>query len=373
MRVLLLSNRYPNPEKPYAAMFVQRHVELHRAMGADIQVLTPNSAPQRQIAKRIIRQLSFIGRVLWAFLFSDFDVVHAHWPFPAGLLGAVVSIVRRKPLVVTSHGAMIDDFEQRPWLIQRLVLAVLNHATAVIAVGKQHHNKVRQVTQLPADRCFTIPMGVWHSGTLLDRASARHHLSLPAAERIVIFVGNLEPVKGADILLEAIYNIPADRRNFQLYIGGQGLQRSALEQWAATHGLADSIHFLGAIPSQEVSTWLAAADLCVVPSRSEAYGLVALEAMANQTAVLASAVGGLQENIEHGRTGLLFPCQDVGQLANDIEQMLNDAALRQRLVQSALHTVQQHEMQAQAARVFNLYTLLLQSSMKVQVNLSVNK
>ena len=85
VRVLLLSNRFPNPAKPYAAMFVQRHIQLHQKMGVEFQIITPDSGPQPGVLRKLIRQLSFIRQVLQALLFSDFDLVHAHWAIPSRL------------------------------------------------------------------------------------------------------------------------------------------------------------------------------------------------------------------------------------------------------------------------------------------------
>ncbi len=360
MRVLILSNRFPNASKPYAAMFVKRHIQLHQAFGAQIQVVTPSSAPQQGIIRRIARQVSFLAQVLQILLVGNFDVVHAHWPFPAGLFGALFSILRHKPFVLTSHGAGIDNFEQQPWPIQQCIRAVLQRANVVIAVGKQHQTKLLTVSKVPAEKVFTIPMGIWREDNVPERHVARGRLALSNKAAIVIFIGNLESVKGPDILLKAISQMPAEERNFSLYIGGQGPLRPQLENMANAIEPQMDIHFLGAIAPQEVATWLAAADICIVPSRSEAYGLVALEAMNSNTAVIAADIGGLRENIQHGYNGLLFPSEDSGQLKLCLQQLLADSTFRYRLANAGVLTSSQHDMGAHAQQVFTIYQTLTQ-------------
>ena len=279
-------------------------------------------------------------------------------PFPAGCLGALISLARRKPLVITSHGAGIDNFDRQPWFIQYCVRAVLERANAVIAVGQQHRRNLMHIAPLLEEKVFTIPMGVWRDMNVLDRMAARKHLSLSLEQAIVIFIGNLEMIKGPDILLQAVQQIPFEKRNFQLLLGGQGMARVELETYAKMHGINEMTTFLGSIPPRDVSKWLAAADICVVPSRSESFGLVALEAMQSGTPVIASAVGGLAENIKHKHNGLLFTCGNYLELANQLEALLDDHDFRRQIAVAGRQVVDRYNMTVQAQRVFDLYNTI---------------
>ncbi|MEZ4681927.1 MAG: hypothetical protein R2932_47730 [Caldilineaceae bacterium] len=246
--------------------------ELHRAMGADVQY-SPNGAPQRQIAKRIHPAAQFYWARPLGVFFSDFDVVHAHWPFPAGLLNGRE---HRSPqtLVVIAPGAMIDDFEQRPWLIQRLVLAIPQSCDGSDRGRQTTSQQVRQVTQLPSGHAAAIPMGVWHSGTLLDPRKCTAPPIVAGSKSELLSLLAIWSRLRCRYLTRSHLQCPS--RSSEIFSSISAAKVSSDLRWNnGRHGhLADGIHFLGAIPSQEVSTWLAATDLCVVPSRSEAYGLV---------------------------------------------------------------------------------------------------
>ena len=142
-RILVITNGYPNPHKPYAGMYLKRHVLLHRESGLDVTVLDPRDS-RRGPLRTPLRHLRLLLKVLKAMVLGRFDLVHAHWPMPAGLFGATLSRIRRKPFVLTSHGAYVSDFGARSRLTQFLVRHVLRKADTVIAVGHQHADEVRK-------------------------------------------------------------------------------------------------------------------------------------------------------------------------------------------------------------------------------------
>ena len=152
-----------------------------------------------------------------------------------------------------------------------------------------------------------------------DTAALRTELGLEG-HRVLLFAGRLEPLKGADTLLGAVAKLSEDQRFddvVTLVIGedsgdgaAAGGERRRLEAVAGDSGLASRVRFLGAVEHEDLADYYALADICVVPSRTETFGLVALEAQALGTPVVASAVGGLTEIIEDGSTGLLVADRD---------------------------------------------------------------
>jgi D-inositol-3-phosphate glycosyltransferase len=110
-----------------------------------------------------------------------------------------------------------------------------------------------------------------------------------------------------------------------------GSERSRLERHAARRGLADRVRFLGAIPHERLGDFYALADVCVVPSRTESFGLVALEAQALGTPVVAAAVGGLREIVDDGVTGVLVEGRDPERFADAIASVLEDPELHRSM------------------------------------------
>jgi D-inositol-3-phosphate glycosyltransferase len=177
-----------------------------------------------------------------------------------------------------------------------------------------------------------------------DTAALRTELGVDG-HRVLLFAGRLEPLKGADTLLGAVAKLGEDERFddvVTLVIGedsgdgsAAGGERRRLEAVAGDSGLAARVHFLGAVEHEDLADYYALADICVVPSRTETFGLVALEAQALGTPVVASAVGGLTEIVEDGVTDILVADREPQAFASAIATLLDDAALRERMGDAA--------------------------------------
>lgn len=298
-------------------------------------------------------------RVLGAAVAFRYDLVHAHWPVPAGVCGAMLSAVRGTPFVLTSHGAYLDDFCRRSGVVRSLVQWVLRRADVVIAVSPQHSRNIREIAGLAEEEIRIIDMGVALPDGRVGRAEARRRLGLPVDEPIVIFVGNLQRDKGPDLLISAAALLQDGGLRCQILLAGQGPQRHVLVRMIATFDLGETVRLVGAIPPHDVHVWLSAADICVVPSRRESFGIVAMEAMASGTAVLAADVGGLRDHIKDGVNGFLFGSGDREDLAIRLRELLSTAAMRQVVVEGGKQTAAQHSVRAQAGQVAHLYRELL--------------
>lgn len=353
LKVIVITNCYPNPLRPYFCMFVQRHVQFHRESGLQVSVVAPRDSRQGAIYSAWKYVLVFF-QVVWLIFTARFDVVHAHYPFPAGLLALILSRTRRKPLVITSHGAFVDDIHKYPWPIRQAVRLVLRQADAIIAVGEEHKRNVQAVADIPPEQQVLIDMGVANPRPM-SRAEARQLLGLAADEKVVLFIGNLARRKGADILLQAVAQLRDQGLAFQTYIGGQGEERASLEALAQTLALTERVHFLGGVPHDDVYVWFAAADVSVVPSRTEPFGLTPLESMSCNTPVIAANVGGLAQNIRHGENGWLFPVEDAPALAAGLRELLTRPDLCAQLVTAGRKTAAAFDMRLKADQVRQVY------------------
>lgn len=177
-----------------------------------------------------------------------------------------------------------------------------------------------------------------------DTDALRHELGLEG-KRVVLFAGRLEPLKGADTLLDAVAALGADADfgDIRVLVVGDnsgdgasgGGERAMLEQRVKDTAISGRVRFLGAVPHERLADYYAVADVCVVPSRTESFGLVALEAQALGTPVVAAAVGGLTEIVEDGVTGYLVAGRDPQDYAAAIARVLRDPELRVRMGQEA--------------------------------------
>jgi glycosyltransferase involved in cell wall biosynthesis len=252
------------------------------------------------------------------------DVVHAHW-IPAGLL-ALTSWSRRVPVVVTVWGS--DLALLRLPGAGALARRVLRRAARVIAVSEA---MARELVELGLAReKVTVVL------TAIDplrppatpRAELRARLGLPADRPLALFLGRLSPVKGPDVLIEAVRRLRERQPQALFVLAGDGQLRAPLEDAVRAHGLQDQVAFAGFVPRENVADHLAACDLLVLPSRSEGLPHAVLEAMAFSLPVVASAVGGVPEAVADGVTGTLVRPEDPQALADALEPLLGDANRR---------------------------------------------
>jgi D-inositol-3-phosphate glycosyltransferase len=213
----------------------------------------------------------------------------------------------------------------------RLVAASVSEAKDLIRLYRAPRTKI----------CVAQPGVDQRLFTRRDPATLSRELGV-VGRQVVLFAGRLEPLKGAETLLDAVASL-SSRAGFDdlvvLVIGDDsgdgaadsGSERDRLERHAARRGLADRVRFLGAIPHERLGDFYALADVCVVPSRTESFGLVALEAQALGTPVVAAAVGGLREIIDDGVTGVLVEGRDPERYAEAIASVLEDPELRRSM------------------------------------------
>ncbi|MGE5333902.1 MAG: glycosyltransferase [Nitrososphaerota archaeon] len=220
--------------------------------------------------------------------------------------------------------------------------------------------QLRRIYGLPACHLAVIPCGVdlrlFAPATPASRQAARTALALDHGQRTLLSIGRLDPIKGLDLLLESVslMRTPAQL----IIIGGNpdgDPEVERLRQRAADLGLAERVRLPGAVPQQDLGRYYHAADAVVVSSRYESFGLVAVEALASGTPVVASAAGGLTSIVQDGSNGLLVRWRDPRAFAERLDEILADDALRARLAANARASVERFGWQRIGDDVRALY------------------
>lgn len=350
--IVVISNCYPNQYKIDSCMFVKRHVDFHRESGLNVLVLSP--ADSRKGIFSILKYLQLLFQVLLTALRYDFDIVHAHFPFPAGIYGVLLSAIKRRPLIITSHGAFVDNLDQHNHVVRKAVKFALRRADRLIAVGQEHSLNVTRASDIPSSQMDIINMGVYIQPERPEQTQARIQLGLQQSTCYILFIGNLIHRKGVDLLLHALAELKSTY-DFRLIIGGSGPLKEDLEELTRQLDLAECVQFTGIIEHDNVYKWFAAANVCVVPSRKEPFGIVPLEAMACRTPVIASNTGGLSENIQHGVNGLLFDVDDKDSLKRQLQQFFEGEVSIETLVENGHQTANTLDMAQRAADVAKIY------------------
>ncbi|MEG3439948.1 glycosyltransferase family 1 protein [Pannus brasiliensis CCIBt3594] len=241
----------------------------------------------------------------------------------------------------------------------------LETADRIVATSPQEKAHMRALVS-PHGNIEIIPCGtdIHHFGSI-DRARGREFLGLDPDIPVILYVGRFDPRKGIETLVRAVDRSSARRSgNFQLIIGGgsrpgqsDGKERERIESIVRELGLADNIRFPGRLDPATLPYYYAAADVCAVPSHYEPFGLVAIEAMACRTPVIASDVGGLQYTVVDGETGRLVPAKDEEKFAEAIDEIVLNPGRREEMGENARsRVVDRFSWDAVATRLDALYT-----------------
>jgi glycosyltransferase involved in cell wall biosynthesis len=218
----------------------------------------------------------------------------------------------------------------------------------VVATSPQERKHMRSLVSKKGN-INVIPCGtdIERFGKV-SQEEGRAKLGIAPEEKVILYVGRFDPRKGIETLVRAIsrHHVRQHQNLKLIIVGGStpgqsdGQERERIEGIVNELGLENITTFTGRIEHSELADYYAAADVCVVPSHYEPFGLVAIEAMASGTPVVASEVGGLEFTVVDEVTGLLAPPQDEARFASAIDLILSDAQWRKQLGQNARKRVE---------------------------------
>ncbi len=290
------------------------------------------------------------------------DVVHANY-WLSGVAGHRIKHERGLPLVTTFHTlarVKAEGGDHEPLGRERAEAEIIGCADAIAVSCPQEEEQFRRLYGDPPGRIEIAAPGVEHAFfTPGDRNGARHALGLGAGP-VLLFVGRIQPLKGVDVALQALAAL--DRPDATLLVVGGASGVEGDHEVARVHGLVDDlglrsqVRFVPPQPHHILSTYYRAADAVWVPSRSESFGLVALEAAACGIPVIASAVGGLLSLVDHGRTGFLVPGRDPELFARHTAQLLAHPDMAAEMGVDAASRARHYTWSFAAARLRRVYT-----------------
>lgn len=292
---------------------------------------------------------------------AGFDAVHANY-WLSGLAGHRVKHELDLPLVSTFHTLARVKAEASPEEVScdephrraEAEASVMACSEVVLASCTVEAEQLAALYETDPARVRVVAPGVDHAffgpG---DRMQARRALGLPSDAPVILFVGRIQPLKGADVALRALAVMRQHPRAQLVVVGGPSGPHGDehlryVHDLAERLAIAERVRFVDPQPHELLSTHYRAADVCIVPSRSESFGLVALEAAACGTPVVASSVGGLTTLVEHGRTGYLVDGTSPEQFAVAASLVIEDSLLAEKLSTAAV-TRARHYTWAKAA------------------------
>lgn len=356
MKVLVISNMYPSETYPVFGAFVKRQVEALRALGIEVDVVG-NSQKAAGVIINLPKYARLTRRAMRAAKSGGYDLVHAHFIYPTSIIGRWASKRAHAPLVLTAHGNDVDNAAGSR--LAKPVGKALSSAAAIVTVSDYLARRLAEQFPVDLEDIDVIDCGVdTDVFKPADRGDARVISDLPTDAKVVLFAGHLAESKGIGTLLAAHRKLVAEGHNALLVVVGDGPMAPEVAVAAREPGVKGLVRAVGEVRHDEMPHWFAAADVVCVPSHREGFGLVALEAMACGTAVVATDVGGLSELVVDGHNGRLVPPADPDRLAGVLERVLagDDSAA---MTEAALRTAHAHGLAAQAEKLAAVYRSLL--------------
>lgn len=288
----------------------------------------------------------------------DIDIIHAHSVIPTGLVGVIVAKIVRKPIIITSHGMDITNFENSSFFI-KLITFSLNNCDKAIAVSKDLAEKMRYLGIHPSN------ITVLKNGVDTNRfkpfknKNIREKYKIKDKEILILFVGYLDTFKGIFEMMNAFNKIKKDNDIVKLMIVGTGPQEDELKSRFINLGLEKSVIFAGKIPPTDIHEYYQAADIFVLPSHTDAGGppVVFIEAMACGLPVIGTNVGGIPEGIENGVNGFIVPPKNDNELAKKLEILIKNKDLRKEFGNNSLKKIHENSMtlEKKAEKIIDLY------------------
>jgi D-inositol-3-phosphate glycosyltransferase len=305
--------------------------------------------------------------------FGRYEAVHANY-WLSGLSGHVIKHELDLPLVCTFHTLDRVKAEAGPEEVQADVphrrseaeAMIIGCSDTVLASCDVEAEQIRELYGADPQRIAVVPPGLDHAifGPGY-RPQARRGVGLPVEGALLLFVGRIQPLKGADVAVRTLYELRKGGEPYRLAIvggpsGPQGGEAyEALRTLARELGVDDVVSMVPPQPHELLSTFYRAADVCLVPSRSESFGLVALEAAACGTPVVASAVGGLTTLVDDGRTGYLVDDASPEAFAERTRRVVSDPQLAGRLSIEAAARASRYTWRSAASSLRDIHDALV--------------
>ena len=351
-----------------------------REIAPGIRVVSAKGGPCHPIPKSAVQRYlpEFLGGVLRVAKENGnaYDLIHGHY-WLSGWVGRAAKEYLGAPLVSSFHTlGKVKNYSlargESPEPVERLLSeeATILASDVILAPTPQEAGQLVGLYRADPDRIRVVPPGVDHSIFVpRDRAEARARLHLSGL-RLALFVGRLQPHKGPDIAIRTLAEVVArggdDAQDLVLAIVGgpsgehAGGEVARLMELAGALGVSDRVMLFPPQSHERLADFYSAADVVLVPSRSESFGLVALEAQACGTPVVGAAVGGLRTAVRGG--GLLVEGHDPADHAEAVLRILGDPAFAASLGEAGARGSQAFSWDATTTEVRSVYRELLEAA-----------
>lgn len=388
MRVLIISHRYPYRGNEIRATFVNEQVEELARQGCKVKVISPvpwTPFPLNRLSSKwreysnILRKdirngieiyypraitfprnifYEWSGKLVYTGIRRtvrelvkegyDFDIIHAHHAFPDGYAGLLLSEEYKKPLIVTVHGMDLQYTIHHNRLCFNAVKRVFKGANQVITVS----SKLQKLAYKVGISANIVVVGNGIPNSIIHKP----HACNIDEDLVMVSVSNLIITKGLDYNLKAVAALRTKFPNLQYHIIGSGPEKQNLINLAEELGISNQVSFLGVLSHEDVFKKIAKCQIFSLPSWSEGFGVVYIEAMSQGKPVIGCKGEGIEDVIQHGVNGMLVSPKNVESLVDAIDYLISHPDEAYKMGQCGRATVEaDYTWEKIVKRLINLY------------------
>jgi len=361
-------------------VFTRKHdfeEDVEYSIGARSKLVHINAGNEEVSKKELINLIFEFSSNVQSYMYNEgieLEILHTHY-WLSGLVGDLLSKRWAIPHVITFHtlaktklralAAGKEHFSRTDSEYK-----LMESADGILVLTQKEIQDIRQLYGEFTNKIAVVPPGIdikmFHaSGT----SGARDELNIPKDSQMILFVGRIDPIKGLEILVQALSLIASKKDVFLYIVGGADEENkylSSIKSLVEETGLGEKVVFTGPVAHDELRTYYNAADVFVLPSHYESLGFVAIEAMACGTPVVASRVGGIPSIVDHGSTGYLIPWRCPEAFAGQIEVLLQNEDLSGFMSEQALKRAYSLSWDSTAKTVSHYYAEIISDSVSIQ-------
>ena len=347
-RMLVISNMWPDTMHPSSGIFVKRFVDQAESLGWDCGLAAMKTS-EGKISKFTNYVIFYIKSFLMT-LFSYHDVIYIHYPSYSAPAALAALRLRERRLIVNVHGSDVLPVSARQERMHRYTQQAIIRADRVVVPSEYFAHIVISKYGMDADKVFVYPSGgidpkVFHPLAEREINVVKGELGLDPSALTLCFAGRITEGKGWDSYLQAVALVLAKGARLNVLLIGSGDQDAQCNELVEKLGLTESIVRMGLQPQERLCQLYNVADAFVFPGRrSESLGLVAVEAMACGTPVIATDYAAPKYYVENGVNGIKVPVGDSAALARAIESLIQNPVSIGVMRKGALRTAARYSV-----------------------------
>jgi glycosyltransferase involved in cell wall biosynthesis len=366
MRILFLTNAYPDFDSSYHGIFIRKMASLLKTDGYDIAVVTPKIYKESRYVEEqegieVYRFPFFSGNrllieydripyvrmcfyyisgflfTLYAFIRHRCQMIHVHWAIPTGLIGASVAFVARKPFIVTVHGSDFRLAMDQSSFLKKIFLYVCKKANHLHCVSEGMKRELENLG-INRGRISAFPMGI-EVGFLGKQGGQR--AGSDRRPTTILSNRNLLPIYNVSLFIRAIPLVLREESKVKFFVAGDGPEREELERKAKNLRIGDFVQFLGRMPHDAMLNLLGQTDIYVSTSLHDGTSVSLLEALGSGAFPVVTDIPSNREWISDGENGFLVPTDDEKNLAIRIIEAMRDRSLVEKAMQKNFRLVKE--------------------------------